>query len=51
MRAPKSFEEGMERIKFLCGYNGKNSNTTNAMRMNEDKNIDDMLGKVRKLMK
>ena len=46
-----SHKAEMDRIKYLFGYNGKNSNTTNAMRMNEDKNIADMLGKVRKLMK
>ena len=41
----------MDRIKYLFGYNGKNEKTTNVSRMNEDKKIDDMLGKVRELMK
>lgn len=41
----------MARIKELFGYNGKNSCTTNSVRMNEGKNLEEMLGKVRKLMK
>ena len=46
----KTFAE-MDRIKYLFGYNSKGSNTTNSMRMNEGKNVEDMLGHVRKLMK
>ena len=38
-------------IKYLFAYNEKNEKTTNVSRMNEDKKIDDMLGKVRGLMK
>lgn len=41
----------MDRIKYLFNYNGKPNSTTNAVRMNEDKKIDDMLGRVRELMK
>jgi len=41
----------MNRIKYLFGYNGKESKTTNSIRMNENKEIDDMLGRVRSLMK
>jgi hypothetical protein len=40
----------MDRIKYLFDYKGQKSKTTNALRMNEDKNIGDMLGRVRKLM-
>jgi hypothetical protein len=40
----------MDRIKYLFNYNGQKSKTTNALRMNEDKNIGDMLNKVRNLM-
>ena len=35
----------MDRIKYLFGYDSKNSNTTNSMRMNEGKKVEDMLGR------
>ena len=41
----------MDRIKYLFGYNGKTNKTNSSIRMNEDRKIDDMLGRVRKLMK
>ena len=41
----------MNRIKYLFGYETKESNSNGSMRMNEGKNVEDMLGKVRKLMK
>lgn len=41
----------MNRIKELFNYNGKNSKTTNSVRMNENKSVEDMLGRVRTLMK
>lgn len=41
----------MDRIKYLFGYETKESNSNGSMRMNEGKNVEDMLGKVRKLMK
>lgn len=40
----------VDRIKYLFGYTAKNAKTTNSMRMNEDSNIEDMLGKARKLI-
>lgn len=41
----------MARIKELFNYNGKQSMTTNSVRMNENKGVEDMLGRVRSLMK
>lgn len=41
----------MDRIKELFNYSGKNSKTTNSVRMNENKGVEDMLGRVRTLMK
>lgn len=43
--------EEMARIKELFNYSGKNSGTTNSVRMNENKGVEDMLGRVRDLMK
>lgn len=40
----------MDRIKELFNYNGKSTTTTNSIRMNENKGVEDMLGRVRKLM-
>ena len=44
-------KQEMDRIKYLFGYNGKTNKTNSSIRMNEDKKIDDMLGRVRQLMK
>lgn len=41
----------MERIKYLFNYSSKPSKTTNALRMNENKEVDNMLNRVRQLMK
>lgn len=41
----------MARIKELFSYNGKGSSTTNGVRMNENKGVENMLGRVRSLMK
>lgn len=41
----------MDRIRELFNYSGKNSSTTNSVRMNENKGVEDMLGRVRTLMK
>lgn len=41
----------MSRIKELFTYNGKGSKTTNSVRMNENKEVEDMLGRVRSLIK
>ena len=41
----------MDRIKQLFSYNGKETSTNNHIRMNEGKEVEDMLGKVRSLMK
>lgn len=41
----------MARIKELFGYDGKLNSTNNTIRMNESNNMEDMLGRVRKLMK
>lgn len=46
----KSNEE-IDRIKYLFGYQSKETKGNGTIRMNETKNIEDMLGKVRKLMK
>lgn len=43
--------EEMNRIKYLFDYSSKNSNTNGKLRMNEDKELDNMIGRVRKLMK
>ena len=43
--------EEMSRIKELFTYNGKNTGTTNSLRVDEGKSVEDMLGRVRKLMK
>lgn len=40
----------MNRIKELFNYNGKANNTTNSIMVNENKGIEDMLVRVRKLM-
>ena len=40
----------VDRIKYLFGYTAKNAKTTNSRRMNEDSNVEDMLGKARKLI-
>jgi len=46
-------EAGRElgRIKELFAYSGKNTSSTNSIRMNEGREVEDMLGKVRSLMK
>lgn len=44
-------KQEMDRIKYLFAYNGKANKTNSSIRMNEDKKIDDMLGRVRQLMK
>ena len=44
-------KQEMDRIKYLFAYNGKTNKTNSSIRMNEDKKIDDMLGRVRQLMK
>ena len=41
----------MARIKELFNYNGKASSTTNSVRINENKGVENMLGRVRGLMK
>lgn len=41
----------MDRIKDLFNYTSKNSKTTNSVMMNENKGVEDMLGRVRTLMK
>jgi hypothetical protein len=41
----------MARIKELFNYNGKNTGTTNSVMVNENKGVEDMLGRVRELMK
>lgn len=41
----------LDRIKYLFGYKGKLNKTTNASRMNENRETTEMLDKVRKLMK
>lgn len=46
-----AIRETNERIKQLFNYTRKETNTTNAIRLNENKNVDEMLNKVRKLMK
>lgn len=43
--------EQKQRIKELFAYQRPNSSTSNASRMNENKQINDMLGKARRLMK
>lgn len=40
----------LKRIKELFNYDGKSNRTTNSIRMNENKGVEDMLGRVRKLM-
>lgn len=47
----ESVNAEMSRIKELFAYNGKNTSTTNSIRMNEGKGVDDMLCRVRGLMK
>ena len=42
--------EQQNRIKELFNYKRGESNTTNAMRLTEDKKVNDMLNKARKLM-
>jgi hypothetical protein len=41
----------LNRIKELFTYNGKNTSSTNSMRVNEGRGVEDMLGRVRSLMK
>lgn len=41
----------MDRIKYLFGYDSKESKSNGSMRMNEGKNIEGMLTKMRGLMK
>lgn len=41
----------VDRIKYLFGYSAKDERTTNSIRMNEDSNVEDMIGKARKLMR
>ena len=41
----------MDRIKDLFNYSSKNSKTTNSVMMNENKCVEDMLDRVRTLMK
>jgi hypothetical protein len=46
-----SVQTEMTRIKELFNYNGKNTSTTNSMRINENRGVEDMLVRVRALMK
>jgi hypothetical protein len=41
----------LDRIKYLFDYKGKETKGNGSMRMNEGRNVEDMLGKMRKLMK
>lgn len=41
----------LDRIKYLFDYKGKETKGSGQVRMNESKKVEDMLGKMRKLMK
>ena len=41
----------LDRIKYLFGYSSKESQSNGSVRMNEEKKVEDMIGKMRKLMK
>lgn len=47
----QSTKSEMDRIKYLFNYSGKKLTTSNSMMMNENKNVEDMVGRVKGLMK
>jgi hypothetical protein len=47
----QSTKSEMDRIKYLFNYSGKKLTTSNSMMMNENKNVEDMVGRVKGLMR